>query len=349
MNIGVWESLDNTALTEFYSGALCAGFVNAHCHAELSFLRGAIAEGTGFGGFAQAIGRTRGTFSRQEQERALALADAAMWSEGVEVVADIINGDLSFDRKRRSRITYYNFAEVFGLSATTEQVQKLLAESNTSLTPHSTYSVQEAVFREIAEAQSAAPLSIHFMESFDEVALYRGEGNLAAWYEKMGWECDFLHYGSPTRRLIESIPHQRGVLLVHNCCCTAEDIRLLDEAFGERASWVLCPRSNRYISGLQPPVELLRRAGVRICIGTDSLASNHSLSIVEEMKCLKEVPLRELVMWATQHGAEALGVADSKGSIRKGEAAGVVLIEGLRQDQAGELFLTEGSSARRLV
>ncbi|MBR0332134.1 MAG: cytosine deaminase, partial [Alistipes sp.] len=61
-----WESLDRLHSTEFYAGALCAGFVNAHCHIELSYLRGAIPRGTGFGGFARAIGQVRGGFSAEE-------------------------------------------------------------------------------------------------------------------------------------------------------------------------------------------------------------------------------------------------------------------------------------------
>jgi cytosine/adenosine deaminase-related metal-dependent hydrolase len=124
---------------------------------------------------------------------------------------------------------------------------------------------------------------------------------------------------------------------------------LIDKAFGKNASWVVCPRSNSYISGLRPPVEMLRGEGARICIGTDSLASNHSLSMIEEMKPLREVPLRELAAWATANGAEALGIADKKGSIEVGRQSGIVLIEGIERKDDGELYLTESSSARRLA
>lgn len=349
VQIEQWERLDTLASTEFYAGALCAGMVNAHCHIELSYLRGAIAEGTGFAGFARAIGQVRGNFTAEERQGAIVAADAAMWAEGVEAVGDIVNDASSFEMKRHSRIAYHSFAEVFGLGATTEAARSLLAEQNTSLTPHSTYSVQEAVFREIANEQSDAPLSIHFMESDDEAALYRGEGSLAEWYERMGWRCDFLHYGSPAERIAKSIPKNRRVMLVHNCCISGDDLSLLAERFGGRESWVVCPCSNDYISGLRPPVEMLRREGVRICIGTDSLASNHSLSMIEEMKSLREVPLRELAAWATANGAEALGIADKKGTIEVGRQSGIVLIEGIERKEDGELYLTCRSSARRLV
>ncbi|MBQ7964365.1 MAG: cytosine deaminase, partial [Alistipes sp.] len=101
LSVEQWQQLDSLAATEFYAGALCAGFVNAHCHLELSYLRGAIARGSGFAGFARAIGQVRGNFSSEERQRALQAADARMWSEGVQAVADIVNDDSSFERKGR--------------------------------------------------------------------------------------------------------------------------------------------------------------------------------------------------------------------------------------------------------
>jgi cytosine/adenosine deaminase-related metal-dependent hydrolase len=338
--------------TEFYAGVLCAGFVNAHCHTELSYLRGAIARGEGFAAFAREIGRVRGLFSAEQRQQALLAADAAMWQEGVEVVGDVVNDESSFAVKLRSRISYLSFSEVFGLGSTTESARRLTVNPHTSLTPHSTYSVQDAVFREIADegsqTQRPQPLSIHFMESDAEAALFRGEGSLAAWYAKMGWQCDFLHYGSPARRVVESVPHDRGVLLVHNCCVGRDDVRLIESHF-DSVGWVLCPRSNDYISRLQPPVSMLREEGVRICIGTDSLASNDSLSMMAEMRALGHIPLREVARWATINGAEALGVEADKGSVERGKHSGIVLLEGVAMEADGELYLTDRSLARRLV
>ncbi|MBE6213142.1 MAG: cytosine deaminase [Rikenellaceae bacterium] len=354
VSVGQWEELDTMPNTEFYAGVLCAGFVNAHCHTELSYLRGAIARGGGFASFAREIGRVRRLFSAEQRQQALLAADAAMWQEGVEVVGDVVNDDSSFMMKRRSRIDYLSFSEVFGLGSTTEAARRLTENPHTSLTPHSTYSVQDAVFREIAgegaqpSQSQSQPLSIHFMESESEAALFRGEGSLAEWYAKMGWQCDFLHYGSPARRVVESVPHDRRVLLVHNCCVGRDDVRLIESHF-DSVGWVLCPRSNDYISHLQPPVSMLREEGVRICIGTDSLASNDTLSMVAEMRALGHIPLREVARWATLCGAEALGVEADKGSVERGKHSGVVLIEGVTMEADGELYLTESSTARRLV
>jgi hypothetical protein len=145
-----WQSLDNVAHTEFYAGALTAGFVNAHCHIELSYLRGRIERGSGFAGFARAIGQVRGEATPEQRIRALVAADRKMQSEGVVAVADIVNGSTSMAMKQQSAIRYHSFAEVFGLCSTAEPMRELLAYPHTTLTPHSTYSLQSGVFGEVA-------------------------------------------------------------------------------------------------------------------------------------------------------------------------------------------------------
>ena len=350
-SIDEWERLDTLAQTEFYAGALCAGFVNAHSHIELSYLRGAIERGSGFAGFARQIGAVRGNFTPEEREQALRTADAVMWAQGVDAVADIANGATSMEMKTQSPIRYTTFGEVFGLNSTTEPMLRLQAEwPEVILTPHSTYSLQEETFRQIVEAgaEADAPLSIHFMESEAEAALYRGEGSLNDWYTRMGWQCDFLDYGSPTRRIIASVPATRRVLLVHNCYVQREDIEQLQAHFGENLFWVVCPASNDYISGIKPPIDLLREMDCRICIGTDSLASNERLEMVGEMKYFRDVPLRELVRWATWNGAEALGVQGQVGELAVGRRSGIVLLEGIEADADGELWLTEQTKSKRL-
>lgn len=348
VSVGQWERLDGDASTEFYAGALCAGFVNAHCHLELSYLRGAIARGTGFAGFARAIGAVRGGFAMEDRLRALEAADARMWHEGVQAVADIVNGETSFAAKARSAVRYRSFAEVFGLNALTEAVRPLLQYPDTTLTPHSTYSIQDTAFSEVVSDAANDPLSIHFMESDDETALFRGEGSLAAWYGRMGWRCDFLSHGSPAGRVADMVPRGRRVLLVHGCRVGEAEYDMVSDRLGQTLWWVLCPRSNDYISGLRPPVELLRRHGARICVGTDSLASNECLSMVEELKLLDSVPLEEAVAWATVNGAQALGLDGGIGSVEAGKRPGLVLIENLSYDSAGA-HLTAESRSRRLV
>lgn len=348
-NIIRTSALDAMAGVEFYPGILIPGMINAHCHLELSYLHKQIEEGTGFAGFARAIGMVRNNFSDEERVRASRVADAKMWDEGVEAVADIANDELIMDVKDCSKIEYYTLFEHFGLNnRSTKQLQQVASlYNNAYVTPHSTYSVQDAPFKEIVALKNPL-ISVHLLESDDESQLYQHHGSLWEWYERMGWECDFLHYGSPARRIVESIPQNSPILLVHATRATEMDVTMIEE-HTTQATWVLCPESNRYISNLKPDVAMFRRIGAKIAIGTDSLASARSLSMIDNLHQLGdicEVPLTELLIWATYNGAQALGIEATKGSIEVGKAPGLVIIDGA---DLHNLRLTPESTTRRIL
>jgi cytosine/adenosine deaminase-related metal-dependent hydrolase len=189
-------------------------------------------------------------------------------------------------------------------------------------------------------------ISVHLLESKEEVELYHNEGSLKQWYDKMGWECDFLHYASPAERIVASIEQNKRVVVVHGCEATATDIERINSHFITPATWVLCPESNRYISDSKPPVELLRTKGAKIAIGTDSLASARELSMVENMRLLGDVPLTELLRWATKNGAEAMGLDAKLGTIEVGKTPGIVLLENC---DLHNLRLTPESRTRRIL
>ncbi|MBR5206427.1 MAG: amidohydrolase family protein [Alistipes sp.] len=340
------EVLDSCASVEFFPGIITAGMINAHCHLELSYLAGAIAEGQGFAGFAREIGRVRGNYSNEERIHAADIADALMWEEGVQAVADIANDALVMDIKRRSKIEYITLFEHFGLNNnSTDAIFALAAEHSANVTPHSTYSVQDRPFREICN-RGEGVISIHFLESKAERELYSGGGSLAEWYARMGWECDFLHHGTPAKRIAESVPSDRKTLIVHCVECLPEDVEVIDSHINGGATWVVCPESNRYISGTTPPIKMLRDMGCRIAIGTDSRASARHLSMIENLRLLGDMPLEELLSWATIDGAKALGMEHKLGSIEVGKCPGLVLIEGV---DLQNMRLTEESKSRRLL
>ncbi len=328
---GEGAMLDHSPSTEFYSGVMTAGFVNSHSHLELSYLRGAIPSGGGFASFASEIGRIRGGYSDEERRRAMVQADLDMRRGGVVAVGDICNGDTSFEIKSSSPIKYHNFVELFGLAqrdaSSVEHLLRLAPDS--SLTPHSLYSLNDEALRDVVERSGSSPLSIHFMESPGEDGLFRGEGHLHDWYERMGFECDFLHHGSIAQRLVALVPPDRSVMLIHNVCVEERDVELLLSHFTAPIYWVLCPLSNRYISDMRPPVELLMRRGLNICIGTDSLASNSSLSILDELRELRGFPLATRLDLATRQGARALGLDTHLGDIEVGLRPSLNIISGI--------------------
>lgn len=346
VEIGQWEQLDKMEGVEFYAGILIPALVNAHCHIELSYLEGQIERRGGFAAFAAGVARTREMFTPEQRVDAVRCADESMWNEGVAAVGDIANTPLAFDVKARSGIRYRTFAEVFGLrTASIEALEPMLSYPDTALSPHSTYSLQDDIFKRVC-CEGSEPLSIHFMESCGERELYEGRGALYEWYQTQGWECDFLHYGSPAERIVACVPAERSVMLVHNCCVTQRDIDIIMSHFTAPVYWIVCLGSNDYISGLTPDIELLRRNHLNICIGTDSLASNNSLSMLAELKRLREYPLDEVLTWATANGADALGFGDSLGRLDVGRECGLAVIDALDYEKQ---TLTELSTCRRIL
>ena len=354
-------NLDREAGVEFFPGVIVPGFFNAHCHLELSHLRGSIAPGGGFTAFARGmraarVGKSLPSVKTDGHGYATSSSpavfwDAKMWAEGVSVVGDICNGDTTFDLKTRSPIKYRNFCELFGLGANPARTFSLRDKAvetglEAYVTPHSTYSLNREAFAIAAEPSlpchcegkaRSNPASIHFLESEQEIELFKKRGPLWDWYSEQGLTPDFLDYGGPAERLVAQTPPDRPVMLIHNCCVTQRDIDIVMSHFTAPVTWVLCPGSNRYISGLVPPVDLLRRNGLRIAVGTDSLASNTALSMVEEMRLLAEltdVPLAELLGWVA---------ADT---IAPGRSPGLVHLTGV---DLRTPTLTEQTKAQRII
>lgn len=345
LSVGQCAEPDRQAGVEFHAGILLPGLVDAHCHLELSCLGGELPEGAGFARFLGLMHGARARFSHEERVRAALAADAQLWREGVQAVGDIASGESAFAVKARSRIAYRTFVEVFGLrSDSAERVRPLLRHPDTSLTPHSVYSVQDKLFRSLC-AGGDAPFSIHFLESPAEAELFLHRGALWEWYRQLGVACDFLFYGLPAERIIESVPRDRSVILVHDCCVTQMDIDLIMNHFRAPVWWCLCPRSNWFISRRLPPVDLLRRNGLNICLGTDSLASNDRLSMLHEMRMLHPAPLCEVLKWATANGAAALGMEAELGEVLPGRRCGLNVLSGIDYER---MELTDTSVIGRI-
>jgi cytosine/adenosine deaminase-related metal-dependent hydrolase len=110
----------------------------------------------------------------------------------------------------------------------------------------------------------------------------------------------------------------------------------------------LCPRSNLFIHNTFPDISLFLKYKHRICLGTDSLASNHSLEMLAEIYAIQQrfpaVDLHTLVTWLISNGAAALLQSHHLGHFEIGKNAGIVHIQGIK-----DLCLTENSRAVRIV
>ncbi len=351
---------------EHYNGVLVPGFVNAHCHLELSHLKGKIPEKTGLGGFLGAINKLR-NLEIENQEAEMEKADFQMKHAGIVAVGDVSNSYASFETKRNSKIKYHTFVEAFGFHPSraekaftfAEFVESMFREFglSASVTPHSPYSVSENLFLKIREKALAENtiLSVHNQESRDELAFFKdGSGGIARHvHEILG--IDISHWQPTGKSSLEFtlsfIPKENLLLLVHNTFTSPEDIQMLKRKRNrENTFLVLCPNANLYIEDHLPPVLLFQKEKMNICLGTDSLASNHMLSVLQEMKTLQEhfpeITLQDLVEWGCWNGSRALGLTHLFGSLESGKKPGVNLITGVDLQR---LKITDKSKVKRLL
>ena len=357
------DRIDSLPQTEYHNGILIPGMTNAHCHLELSCFKGAIPAQVGMVEFIRNVVSRRNDFSREKQEERAIEEDLSMWREGIQAVGDISNDTTSFPAKVKAktegRTRYHTFAEFFGLPADDEaeafyrrSVDPVVAAADRAglpVTPtqHSTYFMSDRLFKRAADSPL---MSIHFMETPAEVDVFDRKGGIFELVSaSAGREPDFLAYGGHAERLVGSLPREAHLILIHNTQMRRRDMELIMGYF-EDVTFVLCPRSNYYIDADFPPAQMLYEAGARVALGTDSLSSNRSLSMVEEMKWLcahnPALPLAAVLQWATLNGARALRFGDEIGSFEPGKRPGAVLLTGVDFDA---MRLREDAKTVRLL
>ena len=348
----------------FYEGAIAPGFVNAHCHVELSYMKGMFRKGTGMAGFIDQINELRDTKSMEEKVRDLTVAMDSLWEQGVVAMADISNCADSFAVKARHPMYTRTFLEVFGTEpedcgAVMDGVRKLkeVADGfgiNAAPTPHACYTMSpELVTAVSVEGLRSGFLSFHSEETEEEEEMLKyGSGKMWENRVKAGMSVPPVTGKSSLLYFIDrllaghSAPFDEHILLVHECCMDQEGVDAV-KAVMNHPFVAVCPLSNLFIHNALPPIDLMRRNGLKVCVGTDSLSSNDDLNIVDELYCLQrnfpEVPLGELLTWASRNGAEFLARPEF-GTLEPGKRPGLVLIDNLDADGR----LTAASKSRRL-
>ncbi|HEY9122857.1 MAG TPA: amidohydrolase family protein [Bacteroidales bacterium] len=323
---------------EFYNGILVPGFVNCHCHLELSHLHKKISHGNGLMTFINELVSIRNVDIR-DIKHCISVADSQMYSEGIVAVGDISNTSDSITAKMASKIKYHTFIELFDLYF--KDVGELIANGallqkqyeelglSSSIVPHAPYSVSPELFVNIASFHKKGLLySIHNQETTDEDLMFlEGKGVLFDMINKMP-NSRFLPTGKASLpSYFDYLPNESKVLLVHNTFSRAEHIQLLKN---KDITLVLCPNANRYIENRLPDIPMFVKEGIKLALGTDSLASNYKLSILEEMKTIvasfPDISFEEVLQWGTLNGAKALGLEADFGSFEVGKKPGINLI-----------------------
>ena len=364
----IGDSLPPGTEAEHIEGALMPGFINTHCHLELSHLKGRVDTGTGLLPFLRSVVTLR-EVPQAEIQAAIKQADQDMWDAGIQAVGDISNAPDTAAVKSASKMQYYTFVEAFDFLQGGKMAEETFARAKATYdaqpepkryVPHAPYTVSADLHRLLREANPPkGVVSIHNQETAAEDELFLSKsGGFIDFYRDFGFSLEhFSPFPSTSSgqagktSLASTLPHldpSIRTLFVHNTQTTTADMELAEE-WSEKVYWATCPNANLYIENRLPRYADFLEEGVRITIGTDSLTSNWQLSILEEMKTIQRyqrfVDTRTLVQWATLNGAEALGFDAQLGSLTGGKRPGLVSVSGMD----GDGRLTPQSGVRRIV
>lgn len=331
---------------ECFKGILTPGFINCHCHLELSHMKSHIPKHTGLVDFVFKIVTER-HFEEEEILTAIKNAEQEMMQNGIVAVGDICNNTLTIPQKSKKNIYYHNFIETSGFppAVSTQRFQRSVdlydnyskASLANSIVPHAPYSVSPEMFKMINDFPNNNLLTIHNQEISAENELFEYKsGAFLNMYEKMNIDISFFTPSGKTslQTYLPYFTKQQTVILVHNVATSAKDIEFITlqtRTDKQQVYYCLCPNANLYISNKLPDVNLFVEQQFDIVLGTDSLASNDQLSILAEINTLRNafpnLQIASVLQWATMNAAKALGIENEYGSFEKGKKPGVVLID----------------------
>jgi len=329
---------------QHFDGLLMPGFINTHCHLELSHLKGKVDTGTGLLPFLSSVVQFRDV-DQKVIDDAISFNDSYMWENGIQAVGDISNKTDTFSVKEKSPIRYYTFIEMFDLLQENltdmffAQYKEVFEQCSTvggngfSASPHAPYSVTKTLFEKINALNSGArTISIHNQETPHENAYFQNKtGDFSAFFKRLGFQD--AHF-TPIQKdsIYYAMKHMQSshkTLFVHNTTTNAQNIQ--DAQKWGTPYWATCPNANLYIENSLPDYRTFIENKAKMTVGTDSLSSNWQLSILDELQTIQRynshIPIETLLTWSTRNGAEALSFDDTLGSFDEGKKPGVIQLE----------------------
>jgi 5-methylthioadenosine/S-adenosylhomocysteine deaminase len=322
--------------------ALLPGFINTHTHLELTGLDGQVPE-QDFPAWIRHIITLKAARSPAEYLEAARQGVRDSWAAGVTTVADTGDSGAVVEALSELGGSGIAYQEVFGpdpdqaedaLEAVTRRLGELArftsARVRLGLSPHAPYSVSSLLYRLVAAyaAEHVLPVAVHLAESEDETLLLaRGSGGFAR-----SWESRAIPLPPPPGRSPVAWLDQNGVLSPRTLCIhvvRAGDADL--EILARRGAAVAhCPRSNRrHGHGAAPLAQMLRR-GLRVGVGTDSVASVAPLDLLAEVRAAREIAgldAEAAMRLVTLDAARALGLDRDIGTLKQGKWGDLIAMD----------------------
>ncbi len=323
--------------------AIIPGLVNAHTHLELTDLEGKIPPPKSFTSWLRRMVVFRMEDRNRDLSHAVERGVQMSLEAGTTTVADISNTADSFRVLPGLPIRKRVFKEVMSLDP--EAVASMLEEAIrllsgfprdglgcVGLSPHAPYTACEKLYRGstlFSQGQDML-LTTHISESEEELEfLSKGTGDLATTLKAYGLLGDWKPPGLSPLAFMKNIGVMASPWLLAHCNYPSdEEVHIIKES---GSSVVYCPGSHHYFGHKAHPFPRLLREGINVALGTDSLASNQSLSILDEMRFVvanyKEVSPQDVLAMATVRGAKAVGMGDRVGRLSPGLEADLAAIE----------------------
>lgn len=333
------------------------GLVNSHTHLELTRLAGRIRQTTSFVDWLSQIVQERREWTPEQYVESVRAGAAMALRSGSTLVADISSSGLSRQALVCERIRKTVFEEAVALAPeradeSVADVERRLGEAEPDplttlgVSPHAPYSVSPRLYRELAAlARSRGiQLTTHVAETREELEfLESGAGPFAHFLGSLG----AMPAGWAPPKL-DPIPYlevlgvlEQSPILVH---CNYLDAHAMAVIQRTHSSVAFCPRSHAYFGRENHPVRQCLDLGINVSLGTDSLASNTSLSMLDEMRFLsrtrKDLKCEEIFRMATLNGATALNLGRVMGRARRGYWADLTVLR-LPEEAGGRNLLAQ--------
>ena len=358
--VGLWGELEALPgiekIIDLGNAVIMPGLINTHTHLDLTNLHNRIKPTSNFTHWVFQVIGARMRWKDEDYVSSIEKGAKLSIEAGVTTVADISNTGHAFSVLKKSPLRKVVYKEIIGLKPEqAADIMKKLKEEipqiktdellSVGLSPHAPYSVSRELYQAACgfAGESRLPVCTHLAETLDEVEfLTKGTGIFPAFLRQIralpdAWKPPET---TPIRYLNEMGVINNRTLLIHCNYVSDEEVAIIQSS---GANVAFCPGSHRFFGHTNHPVRRYLDAGINVAIGTDSLASNDSLSVLDELKYLSAnhtLSPQTLISMATVNGAKAIGFESKVGQLREGFEADICGV-GLPEHHANARTMSE--------